>query len=224
MKLPFNTRQFLDVFKSYNQAIWPLQLVFILLAVITVCLVIWKPIISGKIIPCILALLWMWMGGVYHLVFFSTINEAANIFGLLFILQGILFLRYAIIKSPAFELKKDIDGIAATALIIYSLVAYPAIGYYSGHGYPYSPTFGLPCPTTIFTFGLLLMTRKNCPVSILIIPFIWSVFGFSAAFHFGIVEDIWLLFSGLLTTSIFLFRNKLNTIICNILIQILLSH
>lgn len=26
-----------------------------------------------------------------------------------------------------------------------------------GDGYPLSPTFGLPCPTTIFTFGIFLL-------------------------------------------------------------------
>ena len=52
MKLPFNTQQFFEVFKTYNHAIWPLQLVFPLLAVVTIFIMIWKPIISGKNNSC----------------------------------------------------------------------------------------------------------------------------------------------------------------------------
>src|SRR6185503_9791418 len=117
-------------------------------------------------------------------------------------------LRYAIIKSPAFELKKDIYGIAATALIIYSLVAYPAIGYYSGHGYPYSPTFGLPCPTTIFTFGILVLSKLRVPFYILIIPFTWAIIGLSAALKLGIYEDTGLILSALLLCVLNIIKHK----------------
>ena len=201
-----------EVFKTYNHAIWPLQLVFILLAVFTVFIVIWKPIISGKIIPVILALLWIWMGGVYHLLFFSTINEAANFFGLLFILQGILFLRYGLITSQTFELKKDLHGIAAAILIIYALVIYPVIGYYTGHAYPYSPTFGLPCPTTIFTFGILVLSKQRLPFYMLIIPFTWAIIGISAALKLGIYEDSVLIISALLLGVLNSIKHKKNRV------------
>ena len=162
MKLPFTTQQFLEVFKTYNHAIWPLQLVFILLAVFTVFIVIWKPIISGKIIPVILALLWIWMGGVYHLLFFSTINEAANIFGLLFILQGILFLRYGLITSQTFELKKDLYGIAAAILIIYALFIYPVIGYYPGMLIHIPQHSGFLVLQQFLHLGYLFYQNKDC--------------------------------------------------------------
>jgi Family of unknown function (DUF6064) len=207
MKLPFDSRQFLEVFKNYNHSIWPLQLVFLLSAIISVYLVIWKPMITGKIIPFILALLWIWMGVVYHLLFFSKINEAANIFGLLFIVQGILFLRYGL-TSQRFELKKDIYGITGSVLIIYALILYPLIGYYGGHQYPYSPTFGLPCPTTIFTFGMLVLSKQRVPFYMLIIPVIWALIGFSAVVKLGIYEDSGLLISAVLFTVVNLFKHK----------------
>ena len=148
------------------------------------------------------------MGGVYHMLFFSTINEAANIFGLLFILQGILFLRYGFITSQTFELKKDSYGIAAAILIIYALFIYPAIGYYYGHIYPYSPTSGLPCPTTIFTFGILVLSKQRLPFYILIIPFIWAIIGFSTALKLGIYEDSGLMISAILLSVLNLIKQK----------------
>ena len=209
MKTPFTVEQFLEVFKKYNETVFPMQIILYLMGTIAIYLIIKPTSRSNKIISGILAFLWLWMGVVYHLVFFTAINKAANLFGSIFILQAFLFLSFGVFQNKlSFKFHLDIYGFTGIILIVFALIGYPILGYMFGHRYPLSPTFGLPCPTTIFTFGLLLLTYKKCPVSILVIPFIWSVLGFSAAFHFGIVEDIWLLFSGLLTTSILLFRNK----------------
>ncbi|WP_373551173.1 DUF6064 family protein [Haliscomenobacter sp.] len=89
------------------------------------------------------------------------------------------------------------------------LIVYPILGYFLGHVYPSSPTFGLPCPTTVFTFGLLLLNGKKCPLAILIIPFTWSIIGFMAAFQFGIVEDTGLLVAGLSAASLLIYRNRM---------------
>jgi hypothetical protein len=82
------------------------------------------------------------------------------------------------------------------------------LGYFLEHVYPQSPTFGLPCPTTIFTFGLLLLTDKNVPIAVLMIPFVWSLIGFTAAFSFGIWEDTGLLVAGLVGTALLVIRNR----------------
>jgi hypothetical protein len=148
------------------------------------------------------------MGVVYHLIFFTAINKAAYLFGSVFILQSILFLTVGVLKSKlSFRFRSDKYGIAGVILILFALIGYPVLGHVFGHNYPSSPTFGLPCPTTIFTFGLLLLSDKKCPVTILIIPFLWSILGFTAASNLGIVEDTGLLVSGLLTLPMLLIRN-----------------
>jgi len=209
MKTPFTVEQFLEVFRNYNQAVFPMQIIFYMLSVVAIYLAFRPTSISDNIISVILALLWLWMGIVYHLVFFTAINKAAYLFGTVFILQGILFLIFGVFQSKlSFKFHSGICGWLGLILILFALIVYPVLGYTLGHRYPSSPTFGLPCPTTIFTFGLLLLNYKNSPVAIIIIPFIWSVIGFSAAFNFGIVEDTGLIISGLLTVSMLLFRNK----------------
>jgi hypothetical protein len=45
---------------------------------------------SARIITGTLALFWIWMGSVYHISHFSTINPSALVFGVLFIVQGII--------------------------------------------------------------------------------------------------------------------------------------
>ena len=209
MKLPFTIEQFLDVFRQYNIAVWPVQVFFIVLALVAVYFSIRSKTYSNKGIVCILAFFWLWMGIIYHLVFFSRINKAAMVFGTLFIIQATVFLYFGLIKNkPSIRLRIDMYGITGMILIVFALLIYPLLGYWLGHSYPYSPTFGLPCPTTIFTFGILLFSDSKISPWVLIIPFLWSLIGFSAAFSLGMKEDTSLVIAGLLSVAMILYRNK----------------
>lgn len=209
MKIPFTIEQFQEVFRNYNLSAWPLQIIFYLLAVIIILVSLKKFYHSGKIIFSILSFFWIWMGIVYHLIYFTEINKAAYIFGSAFVLQGFFFLYSAFSgKNISFLVRPGIYGITGTIFILFALIIYPALGYLQGHIYPDSPTFGLPCPTTIFTFGVLLWVEKKAPVFLIIIPAIWSLIGFSAAIQLGIKEDIGLLVSGLLFIFLVANRNK----------------
>ena len=210
MKPPFTLEQFLEVFKNYNQAVFPMQIVLYLISAVAIYFVIKSNLKSDKIISTILSFLWLWMGIVYHIIFFTTINKAAYLFGGLFIIQGILFLVFGVFQNKlSFNFKKDKYGFAGISLILFALILYPALGYFFGHIYPSSPTFGLPCPTTIFTFGFLILNIKKCPIAILILPFVWSVIGFMAAFQFGIFEDISLIVASLITACLLIYRNRI---------------
>ncbi len=210
MKPPFTLEQFLEVFKNYNEAVFPIQLIFYFISAIVIYLT-FKPIpLSGKIISGILSFLWLWMGIAYHIIFFTTINKAAYLFGGLFIIQGILFFILGVFQNKfLFQFQKNKYGITGIILIVFALIIYPVLGYFLGHIYPSSPSFGLPCPTTIFTFGVLLLNIKKCPITILIIPFVWSVIGFMAAFQFGILEDTGLILTSLITLSLLIYRNRI---------------
>src|SRR5207344_1316571 len=99
------------------------------------------------------------------------INRAAYIFGSLFIIQGALFIYFAFCKrNISFHFRPDIYGITGSFLILFALIIYPVLGYFLGHNYPAAPTFGLPCPTTIFTFGILLFADNIVPIVLIMIP------------------------------------------------------
>ena len=209
MDLPFSLVDFLNVFKNYNQSVFPLQIVFYLAAFLCVYLLFTGNQNTTRIISIMLAFLWLWMGIVYHIIFFSEINKAAYIFGGLFILQGIMFAGCGLIrKKLSFEYTKSAANIAGTILIAYALIIYPVLGHNLGHAYPYSPTFGLPCPTTIFTFGVLLFTNKKMPMHLLIISLLWSVIGFTAALTLTIYEDTGLLFAGVTALVLLIMSNR----------------
>jgi len=213
MQLPFSVDQFLNVFKTYNESVFPLQIVFYLIAFSCVYL-LFKPIKNnGKVISAVLSFFWLWIGIFYHLMFFTAINKAAYLFGILYIIQGILFALYGVIKNNIiYEYRNNIFNNVGIVFIAYGLIVYPILGHLLSHQYPYSPTFGLPCPTTIFTFGVLLFINKKIPVSTIIIPFLWSIIGFGAAVSLTIYEDYGLLISGTIGFVLLIAKNKKVTV------------
>src|SRR6266498_324264 len=208
--LPFTIDQFLGVFEQYNQAIWPIHIVAYILAIGVIILAAKKTRYSDQIISVVLACFWAWMGIVYHLMYFSTINGAAVGFGILFIIQAIVWLVFGVIRPKlSFQLDTNPYALTGVVLIVYAMLVYPLIGTLLGHGYPRSPSFGVaPCPTTIFTFGLLLWTTARVPKKVLVILFLWSLLGFTASFLLGVREDIELVVAGVLSVGLLLWRDR----------------
>jgi hypothetical protein len=206
MRIPFTIEQFFEVFERYNTAVFPAQFILMMLAITAFILAFKKTVFSDRTVVFILGFLWFWMGAVYHLVFFAPINRAAVLFGIVFIFQGVYFMyRGAIKKQIIFGYKPDVAFFTGVLFILYSLAIYPLIG---SHTYPRLPLFGVPCPTTIFTFGILLWARNRIPLTLLIVPFLWSIVGFSAAINLGVVQDYGLFIAGLLGTVLIIIKNR----------------
>jgi hypothetical protein len=209
MKIPFSIDDFLGVFERYNLSLWPLQVLFYLLAILVVVWLVRDGPSAHRRVFALLSFFWLWMGTVYHIFFFSSINKAAFVFGALFILQGILFHYFGVVRqSVSFGNRLNGTRILGGVLIVYALVLYPLLGFALGHEFPRSPTFGVPCPTTIFTFGVLLFAENQIPWRMLIIPLVWSVIGFSAALNLNIGEDYGLVVAGLLVVYVRIYKSK----------------
>jgi hypothetical protein len=92
-----------------------------LLGILALYLILKKIQSGDKIICLILSIFWIWIGGVYHLLFFTTINKAAYVFGTLFILQGILFIIFGVIKPVlSFQFKIDRNGLFGIVFLTYA--------------------------------------------------------------------------------------------------------
>ena len=208
MNLPFTPDQFLDVFKSYNLTVWPAQILLVVLALLMIFVLFKKNFYSDRLISIGLAVLWLWMGIVYHIIFFTRINPAAYLFGTLYVIQAGLFVYYGIItKELIYKYRNNAIGIMSILFFLYSLIFYPLLSYQFGHLYPSTPTFGLPCPTTIFTFGMITLMEDRKKI-IFIIPIVWSLVGFTAALKLGIYQDIGLLIAGVISSMILFSRKQ----------------
>lgn len=209
MSLPFTLEQLLELFGNYNRTIWPMQVIAYLLGIAALFFAVKKTKYSSRIISAILSFFWLWVGILCNLMYFSQIWKVFIIFGILSIIQGILFLIAGVFKSNiSFRFRLDGYSITGILFIIYAMLGYPILGYFLGRIYPQSLSFGLvPCPTTVFTFGMLLLTDKKLPKYILLIPLIASLSGF-LAIPLGILEDIGMVIAGLLGTFMILYRDK----------------
>ena len=194
MALPFTSEQFFAVFGAYNEAVWPGQPLLLALAGLALVLVAFPRAWSGQAVSAILAFLWAWLALAYHVAFFAAINPLAYAFAtvsaagaLVFVWQGVVrrSLRFALVRSARVAV--------GVALVAFALVVYPAWSVFSGHGYPAMPTFGLPCPTTLFTMGLLTFLVPPYPRSSLVVPVLWSLVGSQASFLLGVWQDLSLL-------------------------------
>lgn len=197
--LPFTREQFTAVFADYNAAVWPAQVVAYVLGLAMVAAVLRPSPAGHRLVSTGLALMWAWTGVAYHGLFFAVINPAALGFAALFVLQGALFVYHGVLRHRlSFGPSVGPARWLGWGLVVYAAMAYPLLGAWAGHGYPQLPMFGItPCPVTLFTFGLLLLTTAPVPRSVLAIPLAWSLLGGSAAFLLGIAQDWPLLFSGI---------------------------
>jgi hypothetical protein len=198
MSLPFTEAQFLDTFRRYNDGVWPMQWVLVALGVLAVVRALRGGAHGGRDVALVLAVLWAWMAVVYHVGFFRAINRAAVVFAAAFLVQAFLLARAGLTRAGlTLDVRRDARGLLGAALVTFALVVYPLLGLAFGHRYPVSPTFGLPCPTTIFTIGLLVWTSPRAPLALWIVPLLWTGIGGSAAVLLGMHEDLALPVAGL---------------------------
>lgn len=203
MSLPFSIGQFLDVFQRYNASVFPLQWVLLFMGAFAVVAAVNGGSQGSRAVSGVLALFWIWMGFVYHWGFFRSINPAASIFAVAFIAEGVLIAWLGVLRSQIiFEPRVNTASVVGIVLIAYAILGYPAIGYLLGHRYPSAPTFGVPCPTAIFTFGMLLLCRPPRSRALLIIPVAWAVLGGVAAIQLGMLEDFGLVIAAIVATVI----------------------
>jgi hypothetical protein len=208
MNLPFTLEQLLQVFEEYNLAVWPMQVAALILGLVAVYFAIRPTRHSTGLITAILAVFWLWTGIGFVLLRFGPIYPPAYGFAVLYTFHGILFLSAIPKPRLSFRFKLNGYGITGILLIAYAILGYPLFGTFLDHNYPQSMAFGLtPCPVTVFTFGLYLLTDKPIPKLFLLVPLLWGLGGVIPA-SIGILEDIGLVVAGVLGTALILYRDR----------------
>lgn len=191
MTFPFSRDEFFGVFASYNESVWPAQVILYLIAGGAVVFALRGSRDSSRGTYGILAILWMWMGVVYHAAFFTRINPLAGAFAVAFVIQAFIFGGLAARKhARGIAPRNDFAGWAGGTLVFFGLAGYPLLSVIEGHFFPYRPTFGLPCPTTIFTLGLLIWAWEDIPKFALVVPVLWAGAGTLASLALGVPEDL----------------------------------
>lgn len=194
LDLPYTRFDFLEMIGRYNVAVWPMQVVLLALAAVVVACIAFRGRWSGPVISGVLAFLWGWQGIVYFLLFYFDLNMLALGFGLVSIAGAGVFLWFGALRRQLVfgevVLRRAIVG---SLLVALALAIYPVISYQANNPYPYMPTFGLPCPTTLFTVGVLAFLERPYPRSLLLAPLFWSLAGSFEAIQMDLFQNLSLL-------------------------------
>jgi hypothetical protein len=188
MRLPFSTEAFFDLFTAYNGRLWPAVVALWVASVLAGAWVMSSRRSHNRWISGLLAVHWAWSAVAYHLLFFTRINPAAWLFAAIFLLEAAVFLWAGVIRGRlSFVSSRTAWTPIGWVLVAYALL-YPGINAVQHGSLMRIPTFGLPCPTMIFTAGLLLLSSPRSR-TLAIVPIIWSAIGGSAAVLLGVSTD-----------------------------------
>ena len=203
MAIPFTIEQFYGVFRDYNAAVWPVQWILAALGLAAVLAVLRPQPWTGVAVSASLGFLWAWIALAYHLAFFTRISPAAFGFAVLSAAGAVVFIWQGVVRRRlAFRWVPGLRATTGAVLVAFALVVYPVWSAYAGHPYPQTPTFGLPCPTTIFTIGLLCFAVPPTPRSPLIVPLLWCLVGAQAALLLGVQPDLGLIAAGVVGVAL----------------------
>jgi len=197
MQLPFTNEQFFDLFAAYNTALWPAVIALWTASAVMSARLLVSSSCRDRSISALLALHWAWSALAYHVAFFTRINPAAWLFAVLFLIQAALFLWFGVVRRRL-SFSRQAQGWApiAWSLVAYALL-YPGINALQHLSLSRIPAFAVPCPTTIFTAGMLMLARPRF-VRLSVVPVLWAAVGGSAASALGVTADYALPVAGIL--------------------------
>ena len=200
--------QLLEVFSTYNQMIWPFQIVAYFLGFLATFIGFKKSLLATRITTAVLAFFWLWVSLLFWYPSAQQGFPPGYIFSVVFLVQGILF-SYFLVK-PKFRFGTYSVSYTWIGLIciFYAMFGYLLFGILIDHIYPKTPPFGLtPCPLIIFTFGIFMLSSQKIPKILLVLPFLYSLSGI-LWITIGIWEDSGLILASIICVFLILKRDK----------------
>ncbi len=186
--LMFSPRVFFRQIESYNLALWPLQILMLLVGVGLVCLLASARPNASRIVATVLAALWLLVGWAYLWSRLSSINWAATYAACGFVAQAILLLAVQVI--PRRTEASLAGGFAGLIVMGVAVLIYPCLSLMAGRGLETAEVFGImPDPTAIATIGFLASTGYRYDFLLFIIPTLWLVS--SSVTLFTISDPVW---------------------------------
>ena len=173
--LLFSPQTYYRLFELYNAAIWPAQVVTIILGLAVLGLGFRPGSSRGRWIPAILAGCWLWIAIAFHANRYATINWAAIDFAWGFGCESALLLWTGVLRGKlAFGPGEGMIGRAALGIFLFALVAQPFLGPLCGRPWRQVEIFGVaPDPTAVATLGIVLLAAGRVRWELLAVPAIW---------------------------------------------------
>jgi len=188
--------------ETYNNAIFPMQIITLLVAVVLTCFLFIKPGSTiNKLMKVYLAFTYAWIGVVFQFIFAPPeFRLGFLISGIGLIIVALLFVIDIFAGKIGFKLPKTRWNKYLTIfLVVFAFILYPLIEWALGHPYPGVPLFGvLFCPTTIFSIALLAGAIPKVDKKVFVFLAVAAIFtGISAPIAYHVYVDYMLLVAGI---------------------------
>lgn len=178
--LLFSARTYERLFESYNAAIWPAQILALLLALGIAVLALRRrgSARASRAIAAILAAGWVWTGVAFLIQRYAAINWSALYFAWAFVAEAALLLWLGVVRgSLVFERPADLPSRLGFGVFVFGLAGMPLLAPVLGRGWTGAQVFLLcPDPTAIGTLGLLLAARVRRRAVLMVVPILWCLY------------------------------------------------
>ena len=175
---PYDQQGWFWLIENYQQSYLYLPPLFIVLLVLLVL----RPVPHApRWTLGLLAIGWLWCGGMFQMQYHASMNWAAPQFGWVFIVQGGLLALVALVgKRLSWHKPFERASWPGLALLLLALF-YPLLGWFEGRTFLQWEWLGLmPAPLTVATLGVLIMCVGWWRWVLIPIPLLWMLV--SAAF------------------------------------------
>src|SRR5262245_5979568 len=173
--LLFSPRVYYRLFELHNNALWPAQLVTLVLG-LAILFMLLRPVRAReRIVPVLLGVLWLWIAWAFFWERYATINWASVYVAPVFVLEGLVLIGVgASRRGLAFALGGGSPNYAGIGLFVLALAGYPLIAPAMGRPWPAAEVFGMaPDPSAIATLAVLALAQGRVRWALMVIPGLW---------------------------------------------------
>lgn len=174
--LLFAPRTYWRLFELENQALWPLQVPVLGVALAVLFLLFRPRPWSHRAIAALLAAAWAWVGVGFVGTRYAAINWAAAYAAPVFVLQALALL---MIGTLAGRLRPVVDGSLTAAiglaLTVYAVALHPLTAPLAGRPLAGAEVVGIaPDPIAIATLGIITLGARTLDARLLlVVPLLW---------------------------------------------------
>ena len=176
--LLFSPRTYWRLFELENQAVWPLQILVLLLGAAILVSLFRPRAWADRAIAGTLAAAWVFVGLNFVWMRYAPINWAAAYLVPAFLAEALLLLWFGALRHRLrFAAKPGLTGAVGLGLYLYALALHPLVAPGSGRPLTAAELVGIaPDPTAIATLGLLTLGARGANGLLpTVVPYLWCI-------------------------------------------------
>ena len=172
--LLFSPRTYYRLFELYNVAVWPWQVLAIVLGLAVLVLWLRGGAWQGRSVAVLLATCWLFVAWAYLLTYYDTINWAASYLAAGFAVEALLLVWTGLMRNClSLRPGRDVAGAIGLCLFVFALFAWPLVGPLLDRPWLQAEIFGIaPDPTVVATLGVLIAADRT-HWELLVVPLLW---------------------------------------------------